>query len=74
MKYYERMKEIRTDADETQQQIADVLGITQPQYQLYESGKRGIPVELLGVFCGHYRVSADYVLGLRSGLAWPRKP
>lgn len=72
MEFFERMKEIRIDADETQQKIADILNITQPQYQLYESGKRSLPIELLPVFCAHYNVSADYILGLKQGLSWPR--
>lgn len=73
MKYYERMREIRVDSDDTQQAIAAVLGISQPQYQLYESGKRNIPVDLLAKFCEHYQVSSDYLLGLTPGLSWPRK-
>lgn len=73
MELCERMREVRTDADETQQNIADCLGITQPQYQLYESGKRSFPIDLLAKFCAHYGVSADYLLGLAPGLSWPRK-
>ena len=72
MKFYDRMKSTRIDADETQQKIADELGITRQQYQLYESGKRSFPIDLLPVFCSHYNVSADYILGLKQGLSWPR--
>lgn len=72
MKFYQRLKDIRIDADETQEQIATALQITRQQYQLYESGKRSIPIDLLTIFCLHYRVSADYILGLPDGLAKPR--
>ena len=72
MEYYERMKEVRNDSDETQQQIADVLGITRKQYHLYESGKRHIPVDLLIKFCEHYKTSSDYILGLPKSLKWFR--
>ena len=72
MEFYQRMKEIRLDHDETQEQIAYMLDITRQQYQLYESNKRQIPVDLLTKFCQYYRVSADYILGLPKGLHWPR--
>jgi len=70
--FYKKMKEIRQDAEETQQNIADILNITRPQYQLYESGKRYMPIDLFIKFCEHYKVSADYILGLPKGLNWPR--
>ncbi len=70
--YLKRLKEVRIDADATQVDVAGILGITQSQWQLYESGKRSIPVDLLAVFCHHFGVSADYVLGLPRGLLWPR--
>lgn len=72
LEYTQRMKAIRTDADETQAEVAYMLGITQQQYGLYETKRREIPVELLKQFCEHYGVSADYILGLPKGLSWPR--
>lgn len=70
--FYERMKQIRKDADKNQQDIANLLQITRQQYQLYESGKRYIPIDLLTIFCGYFHVSADYILGLPDDLDWPR--
>ena len=35
MAYYPRLKELREDNDYTQQQIAEILFITQQQYSLY---------------------------------------
>lgn len=72
MTFYQRMKDTRTDHDETQYDIAKALKITQPQYQLYESGKRSIPIDLLTIFCMHYKVSADYILGLPYDFSKPR--
>lgn len=72
MEITQNMKDIRTDNEENQQAIADILQITRQQYQLYESGKRSLPIDLLKVFCLHYKVSADYILGLPRGLSWPR--
>ncbi len=64
MKFYQRMRNIREDNDETQAEIAEVLQITRQQYQLYESGKRQLPIDLLKIFCKYYNVTADYILGL----------
>jgi len=71
--FYERMKEIRKDADKNQTETAEALNITQQQYSLYESGKRYIPVDLLKSVCEYFQVSADYILGLAPDLDWPRE-
>ena len=70
--FYDRMKQTRTDAGKSQQDIADILQITRQQYQLYESGKRYIPVDLLATFCRYLNVSADYILDLPDNLSRPR--
>ncbi len=66
------LKQIREDMDYTQEQVAFALNITRQQYQLYESGKRKLPIDLLKEFCLLFGVSVDYVLGLPRGLKWPR--
>ncbi len=70
----ENLRALREDSDLSQAQVADLLHITQQQYQLYESGKREIPVHHLVTLCRSFGVSADYLLGLPAGLKWPRKP
>ena len=62
--YSEKLKNLREDKDEKQEAIAILLKITRQQYQLYESGKRRLPIDFLPVLCKHYNVSADYLLGL----------
>lgn len=43
----QRIATARKDADLTQQQLADSLGIPQPQLASYEIGRRRVPVSLL---------------------------
>ena len=43
--YIKRLKDLREDHDLKQKQIAELLNITRPQYSLYETGKRDIPVD-----------------------------
>lgn len=63
MHYTQRMKDLREDNDLKQENIAEVLNITRQQYQLYESGKRKLPIDKLMQLCKFYNVSADYILG-----------
>jgi transcriptional regulator with XRE-family HTH domain len=55
---------MREDLDKKQSEIAAVLGITTQQYQLYESGKREMPMHLFVMLAKHYNVSLDYLAGL----------
>jgi len=62
--YLKRMRDLREDHDLKQEQIAAQLNITRQQYQLYESGKRKLPIDKLIELCKYYKVSADYILGI----------
>ncbi len=64
MHYTQRMLDLRQDRGLKQSAVAMTLGITRQQYQLYESGKRKLPIDLLPELCTFYNVSADYFLGL----------
>ncbi len=60
--YLKRLKDLREDNDLTQEKIATLLNITRPQYSLYETGKRDIPVDLLRVLAKFYNTSLDYLV------------
>lgn len=62
--YIKRLREIREDNDLFQKDVAEILKITTQQYQLYECGKRDIPVELLILFSKHFEISLDYIVEL----------
>ncbi len=55
---------MREDADKKQEDIALVLNITRQQYQLYESGKREMPMHHFITLAKYYNVSLDYLSGL----------
>lgn len=61
--YYQRLKDLREDKDLRQQDIGELLCITQQQYHLYESGKREIPFHLVIKLADFYGVSLDYIAG-----------
>ena len=71
--YYRRIRELREDHDKTQMQIAEYLGMKQPQYSRYESGLRDIPTDILIRLAQYYETSTDYILGLTDNPAPPRR-
>lgn len=67
MEYARTIRNLREDADKTQQEIAEVLGTSQTMYARYERGANELPIRHLITLCKYYHVSADYILGLKKG-------
>lgn len=63
MYYYGRLRDLREDADLTQTQVAQLLGMRQQQYSNYEHGKREIPTHHLITLADFYHTTTDYILG-----------
>ena len=61
--YFPRLRDMREDADLTQREIAEILGIKQTVYSRYERGFQTIPLEHLVALADYYHVSTDYLLG-----------
>lgn len=62
--YFRRLREIREEAGDTQEQTAGFLGVSRSGYLEYEQGRRKMPISILMKFCIHYCISADYILEL----------
>ncbi|MCI7472734.1 MAG: helix-turn-helix domain-containing protein [Clostridiales bacterium] len=58
------MKELRKLRGETQQELAELLGIKPNQIGEMENGRKASTFAKLAQLCEHYNVSADYLLGL----------
>lgn len=63
MKVYRRLRDLREDADMTQQQVGDAINVPQRTYSYYETGGRMIPPDVLCALADLYHVSVDYLLG-----------
>ena len=61
---YERIRELREDADMSQTEMAKVLHCSQQAYSNYELGQRDIPTAMLIAIARFHRTSTDYLLGL----------
>lgn len=57
-----RIKDLREDADLTQQQLADQIGMTQRKYSYIETGTQPLTDEVLIKISNFYHVSIDYLL------------
>lgn len=60
---YERIRNLREDADFTQQHMADLLFINRRTYSSYEVGSRMISPEILGKIADIFQTSVDYLMG-----------
>lgn len=72
MDYMDRIKAEREDHDESQRDIAKALDMPQSQYQKYEAKINALPIRYLIDICNHYKVSADYLLGIPYNYRKPR--
>lgn len=61
---YERIRNLREDADLTQAQLGAYINVPQRTYAYYETGERMIPPQVLISLARYYNVSVDYILGL----------
>ncbi|RPF43154.1 helix-turn-helix protein [Hydrogenoanaerobacterium saccharovorans] len=61
--YFQRLEDLRLDADLTQEQVATMLNCKREVYRRYEKGIREIPVWALIKLADFYQTSTDYILG-----------
>ena len=62
--FAQRLKELRTENNLTQTQIAAKLGIRQQSYTRYENGTGEPSLDTLIAIAKLFNVSVDYLLGL----------
>ena len=60
---YRRIRDLRTDHDYSQKQVAEYLGMSQTGYSKYEVGTNDIPTQVLIKLARFYDTSVDYILG-----------
>lgn len=63
---FQRIRDLREDADLTQSEIGRALHLPQRTYAYYESGQRTVLPEVLIALANFYGVSVDYILGRKN--------
>ncbi len=64
MYYYQRLCDLPEDHDKSQDEIANILNISQQHYSMYERGTRELPMHHFITLAKYYNVSLDYLAGL----------
>ena len=70
MKLYQRIRDLREDADKTQAEVAKDMNMWLNTYRNYETGHREPPFAFMVSLAKYYNVSLDYLAGL---IETPRK-
>lgn len=60
----QRVLELRKQHGETQEELGAILDVGKGHISEIERGNRTTTAEKIALICEHYRVSADYLLGL----------
>ena len=61
---HELLRDLRTDSDMTQEQVAKLLGVSVSHYGHFETGIREPNLTSLKELCSIFHVSSDYLLGI----------
>ncbi len=59
-----RLRELREDADLSQQELAEILHVHQTTYSDYELGRLNVPIHILIQLAQYFHTSVDYLLEL----------
>ena len=62
--HLKRVNELREARNLTQKDVCKVIGIQQPQYNRYETGKRDFPLAYIVDVALLFNTSVDYILEL----------
>lgn len=63
MSYYPRLRDLKEDADLTQKQVAELIGVSMNHYGKYERGENDLPLEKAVILADYYDCSLDYLAG-----------
>jgi len=72
-KLAERLRALRYECNETQQDVADMLNVKRPTYTMYEKGSVLPPYDKLKKLADYFEVSVEYLMG-ETNFRKPEKP
>ena len=62
---YPRIRDLREDADLSQEEFAEKIGLYKTTYARYERGEQEVPLCIAIDICKFYNVSLDYLAGYK---------
>ena len=69
----DKIRNLREDADLNQTQLGKAINMTQRKISYIECGKYEPSIEDITSFCDYFKVSADYLIGIKKGYAYPER-
>ena len=69
----ERLLDIRDEAELNQEDMAEILKVSQSNYSRWENGKELIPLSKLNILCNYFKVNMDYVIGISRNFKCEKK-
>lgn len=73
MSFGEKLRLLRENAEMNQTELGIVIQATQRKVSYLECGKCEPSMEDVVAICKHFKISADYLLGLPANLKYPNK-
>ena len=73
MTFGEKIKALREDLDMNQTSLGKAINMSQRKISYIECNKCEPSIEDIKAFCSFFDISADYLLGLKKGLAFPER-
>lgn len=69
----EKLKLLREERELNQTELGKLLNMTQRKISYLERGQYEPSLQDIKAICGHFRVSADYLLGFPKPLPYPKR-
>lgn len=69
----DKVRCLREDLDLNQTQLGFALNMTQRKISYIECGKYEPSLEDIVVICNFFKISSDYLLGIKKGFSYPER-
>ncbi len=73
MRFGERIKNLREEAELNQTELGKAVNMTQRKLSYIECGKCEPSIEDIVAFCNYFKVSSDYLLGIPKEYKYPNR-
>ena len=69
----EKIRNLREEKNINQTELGKKLNMTQRKISYIECGKYEPSIDDIREFCEFFKVSADYLIGIKKGLSYPER-
>ena len=72
MKFGEKIKRLREEAEISQTELGNAVHMTQRKVSYIECGKCEPSIDDIIALCNYFKVTSDYLLGIQKGYRHPK--